>query len=180
MELDPRSVANVIIFAAKGRGKKLTNLSLQKILYFVHGRYLIEEGKPLLKGSFEAWQFGPVSLPVYEAFKHLGARPIETFAERRDVRSGAREQVPFPDDPALRQRIVDLSFPYLSLSPGRLIDLSHANGSPWDRVTRGAFGGRHFGLRITNDSIERYFRFHKISVGAIPEIGEPDEESPPD
>lgn len=179
MELDPRSVANLIISAATARGKKITNLSLQKILYFVHGRYLIEEGKPLVKGSFEAWQYGPVSLSVYESFKHLGSLPIETFAERRDVRTGRTERVPVPSDPDLRQKIVDLSFPYLSLSPGRLVDLSHANGSPWDRVTKSSIGGRQFGMRITNESIKSYFRFHKIAIGADPAIGEPNEESPP-
>jgi uncharacterized phage-associated protein len=179
MELDPRSVANLIILTAKERRKKITNLSLQKILYFVHGRYLIEEGQPLLKGSFEAWQYGPVSLAVYEAFKHLGSQGIETLAERRDIRTGETEPVPLPSDPELCQKIVDLSFPYLSLSAGRLVDLSHARGSPWDRVTRGDHGERHFGLRITNETIEQYFRFHKIAISADPVAGEPNEESPP-
>lgn len=180
MELDPRSVANLIILEAKDRNRRLTNLSLQKILYFVHGRYLIEEGRPLISGSFEAWQYGPVSLPVYDAFKHLGAEVIETFAERRDIRTGLTEPVPVPSEPALRQKIVDLAFPYLSLSSGRLVDLSHAKGSPWDRATIGNAGGRQFGLRISNSSIEQFFKFHKIAIGADPAIGEPDEESPPD
>jgi len=179
MELDPRSVANLIILAAKERRKTITNLSLQKILYFVHGRYLIEEGEPLLRGSFEAWQYGPVSLSVYDAFKHLGSQNIETYAERRNVRTGEIELVPPPSDPDLRQRIVDLSFPYLSLSAGRLVDLSHAKGSPWDRVTQDSRGERHFGLRITNETIEKYFRFHKIAVSVDPVAGEPNEESPP-
>lgn len=179
MELDPRSVANVIISEALRRSIRITNLSLQKILFFVHGRFLLERGEPLIKGSFEAWQYGPVSLPVYESFKHLGSSPIETFAERRDIRSGIKEIVPEPIELDICQKIVDLAVPYLSLSAGRLVELSHAKGSPWDIATAGDFGGRVYGLRITNHSIEANFRRHKVSISNLPRLGEPDEESPP-
>jgi uncharacterized phage-associated protein len=176
--LDPRSVANVIIQEAIRRGKPVTNLSLQKIMYFVHGRHLLETGTPLIFGTFEAWKYGPVSVPAYDAFKGFGSKPITALATKKDIRTGVISTVSLPDDIYLVKRITDLASPFIDLSAGRLVDLSHAPGSPWDRVTAGD-PDRVFGLRMTNKTITDYFRHHKIAVKATPRIGEPDEESPP-
>jgi uncharacterized phage-associated protein len=164
---------------AADRGIGISNLSLQKILYFVHGKFLVEEGTPLLAGSFEAWKYGPVNLPVYEAFKHFGADPITDRAMRRDIR--LKQVVPIAPiaDQSLRQRIANLAIPYLELSAGRLVDLSHAKHSPWDVATQNRNGQRSFGLRITNENISQNFRHHKVTIRETPEVGEPNEESSP-
>lgn len=179
MPLDPRSVANLILSEAKERKISLTNLALQKIIYFVHGKFLVEEGEPLIAGSFEAWQYGPVNLAVYDAFKHCGAGPISDLATKKDIRTGKIEEVELPSSFELRSKIADVAAHYLKLSAGRLVDLSHANGSPWDRATRGTNGQRSYGLRISNDNIRENFRYHKISIQSAPRIGEPNEESAP-
>ncbi len=179
VQLDPRSVANEILYLAMARKVNLTNLALQKILYFVHGRYLIENEEPLIKGSFEAWQFGPVSLPVYDAFKSFGPRYITKFAQKKNLITGNHEDVPRPELDDIRIKIRDLTYPYLTMSAGRLVELSHAPNSPWELVTRGTFGQRDFGLRISNENIIANFRHHKISIQSAPRAGEPDEESSP-
>ena len=179
MGLDPRSVANLMLDAADLRGSQVTNLSLQKILYFVHGRFLVEEGAPLIAGSFEAWQYGPVNLPVYDSFKRFGSGPITGRASRRDLASRKEFPAELPGDTELCQRIVDLAQPYFRLTAGRLVELSHAKNSPWDKVTKGPNGSRVFGLRITNENISENFRHHKVAVGEVPKIGEPNEESSP-
>lgn len=179
MDLDPRSVANLILEEAARRNSRITNLSLQKILYFVHGRFLVEGRGALVAGSFEAWQYGPVSLPVYEALKEFGASPITGRARRRHLITKKEEVVPVPDDPEVRERIIDYAAPFFRMSPGRLVELSHADNSPWDRITKGPDGERTFGLRITNKSIEDNFRHHKVAVNISPKFGEPHEESSP-
>ncbi|MEA3263326.1 MAG: DUF4065 domain-containing protein [Pseudomonadota bacterium] len=180
LPLDPRSVANLILDEAAIRGVKLTNLALQKILYFVHGRFLVEEQRPLVAGSFEAWQFGPVSLPVYEAFKHFGPNQIKDRAYKKNILTGELSPVEIPQDKNLKDRIVELAIPYLKMSPGRLVELSHASNSPWDQITGGTKRKREYGMRISNENILENFRFHKISVREFPRLGEPDEESTPD
>ena len=62
---DPRSIANLLLDEADRLAINITNLSLQKLLYFAHGLSLIEDGKPLVSGYFEAWQHGPVHPLVY-------------------------------------------------------------------------------------------------------------------
>lgn len=179
MDFDPRSVANLIIEEAVRRNARITNLALQKILYFVHGRFLVEGRGGLLAGSFEAWQYGPVSLSVYEAFKEFGSSPIESKAKRRHLLTKAEEIVPTPEDPEVCERIIEYATPFFSMTPGRLVDLSHADNGPWDKITRGPNGGRSFGLRITNKSIEENFRHHKVAIKNFPIAGEPHEESSP-
>ncbi len=49
---DPRAVANLMLEAAEEREIALTNLALQKLLYFAHALFLVEKKKPLLSGYF--------------------------------------------------------------------------------------------------------------------------------
>lgn len=179
MSLDPRSVANLVIEEAKLRGKPVTNLSLQKILYFIQGRYLIETAEPLMSGYFEAWQYGPVHPLIYDAFKYRGAEPLLEPALARDLVTGRSKPVDKPQDANQVEFIRDIAQAYLRLSAGRLVDLSHAKDSPWDVLTKAQDGSRSYGLRITDDIIKSRFKYHKVSVDRNPRVGEPDEESPP-
>ena len=47
----------------------ITNLKLNKLLYFSNIEYMLNNnGKPLFKEEFEAWRHGPVLKSVYETF----------------------------------------------------------------------------------------------------------------
>jgi uncharacterized phage-associated protein len=54
----------------------MTNMKLQKLLYYAQGRYLAEYGKPLFEEEIEAWSHGPVVPSVYRAFKDNGSEEI--------------------------------------------------------------------------------------------------------
>lgn len=177
--LDPRSVANAILTIAKENRIGVTQLSIQKIVYFMHGKSLIERGEPLVSGSFEAWPYGPVHPLLYETFKRFGADPISDPAQSRDLMTGSVHPVEEPQDDDIRLFIRESALTYLRMTPGRLIDLSHAPRSPWDQATKCDEGGRKYGMRISNLDIRNLFKFHKVSIGATPRIGEPNEESPP-
>ena len=66
---DPRAIANLMLDVADENGQQLSNLALQKLLYFAHATFLIETGSPLLGGFFEAWKYGPVHPGFYRSFK---------------------------------------------------------------------------------------------------------------
>ena len=63
--------------AADGGGELLTNLKLQKLLYYEQGFHLAYFGSPLFDEKIEAWQYGPVVPDVYNHFKHYGKNVIE-------------------------------------------------------------------------------------------------------
>ena len=177
--LDPRSVANLLVEFSNEIGRPVTPLSLQKILYFIHGQFLITTGEPLIEGYFEAWQYGPVHPLVYDAFKKFGSRIVDKSVDRRDLFTGVSISVDIPSDFALCSLIKEMARPYFMLSAGRLVDVSHARGSPWDVLTIQTDGSRSYGMRITDDKIRGLFKRHKVSVTSEPRVGEPDEESPP-
>ena len=55
----------------------ITNLKLQKLLYYAQGYYLAKQNEPLFKEDFLAWEHGPVVRKIYNKYKTNGARGIE-------------------------------------------------------------------------------------------------------
>ncbi|QEA34767.1 Panacea domain-containing protein [Weissella soli] len=81
LNFDPTAVANYIVEYANGKNKTITNLKLQKILFFVQAAFLTEQDSSLMDVKFSRWQYGPVAKDVYFNFKDRGAQPIIEKAE---------------------------------------------------------------------------------------------------
>lgn len=176
---DARIVANCIIELSQEYDQELTHLSLQKILYFTHGKHLIERESALVSGHFEAWQYGPVHPLIFSTFRNTRGEKITQKALKRDILTGAETELPKIEDKSTRLFIRVNAAQFLRLSAGRLVDLSHAAGSPWDVLTKRAGGSRVYGDRITNDTILRFFNRHIVSIRDQPLCGEPLDEQPP-
>jgi uncharacterized phage-associated protein len=159
-------------------GVDITNLALQKLLYFAHAIFLNETKKPLVGGYFEAWQYGPVHPTAYKAFRSAKSDPIRFRARGQDVLTGEPKPIPQPDSPAVRRLIQLVLNSYGRLSPGRLVDISHAKNSPWDFIVDKGRTSVAFGLRIPDTVILDRFKHHKVSIGAVPLAGEPSEDTP--
>jgi uncharacterized phage-associated protein len=159
-------------------GRPLTNLALQKLLYFVHGLFLVETKNPLVSGFFEAWTYGPVNPTAYKAFKTAGANPISFRASIRDPFTDDVITLPECADVEAVTRIRRIVCTYGSLTPGRLVELSHAKNAPWAYIVDKARTQTVLGLRIADDVIRERFRFHKVSIGGTPRYGEPREDAP--
>ena len=52
--------------AAEGNQELMSNLKLQKMLYYEQGFHLAAFDTPLFDENIEAWMFGPVVPEVYE------------------------------------------------------------------------------------------------------------------
>lgn len=57
-------------------GELMSNMKLQKMLYYQQGYHLAAFGTPLFNEDIEAWMYGPVVPCVYEHFKSHGAGGI--------------------------------------------------------------------------------------------------------
>lgn len=124
-----------------GRGDLMTNLRLQKLLYFAQGWHLQRYGRPLFDAAVEAWTYGPVVPSVYQIYKANGNRGIEG--------------VEAPDDDAFTpdefDLLMDVAREYFPYSTGYLVDLSHAPDSPWRRTQQSATA------TISQDLMRQYF-----------------------
>lgn len=176
---DPRAIANLMLDEAKRRGINISNLALQKLLYFAHGIFLTKTKRPLVSGYFEAWQYGPVHPSVYRAFKGSGSDAIEVRAVAKDPLTGKPRDLPLPTDEDVIDLIEEVVKRYGKLSPARLVDLSHAKGSPWDVIVDKARTDVAFGMRIPDNVILDRFQHHKVSVDANPRAGEPPSDDTP-
>ena len=149
---DVRAIANFVLSIAKERNATVTNLSLNKILYFVHAAYLQKFGQPLVSAKIEAWDHGPVFREIYHQFKEFGDRRISRAARKLDPTTGEYVEptvaLSQPQVAYLNDVVNDL----LNISAGRLVDMSHIKDGPWHQARYGN-GGINPGVEITNDLI---------------------------
>ena len=175
---DPRSIANAIIESAQRRGISVTNLSVQKLLYFAHAVSLAKYGQPLVKGVFEAWELGPVCRPVYDALKSYRAKPITDLIQRRDPLTGEVSTVSPPRDWRVLEHIDDILKSIGHLTPGQLVDLSHAPNGAWDEVWNKSKTSPTIGNRIHDKITVERFVFLKMPVRNGSRFGDIDEATP--
>ena len=69
-------VARYIIKYSNESKYIISNLKLQKLLYFVQAYFLIKKDKPAFSDKIEAWEFGPVIPTVYREFQLYGSGNI--------------------------------------------------------------------------------------------------------
>jgi uncharacterized phage-associated protein len=175
---DPRVIANYLLDVASQRGFAMTNLKLQKLLFFAHAISLTEHKTKLVSGYFEAWQYGPVHPTVYQAFKAAGPNPIDFRADSLDPVSRVRKPLPNLSESTTRDICDRVMTHFGRMSAGRLVDVTHAVGGPWHYVVSASETGANLGLRIPDEVIvERHGR-QKVSVTPTPRVGEPDEDTP--
>ncbi|RIE17683.1 Panacea domain-containing protein [Candidatus Cryosericum septentrionale] len=120
------SVAGYFIeLAAESDENDLTNLKLQKLLYFAQGKHLSQFDTPLFHDDIEAWKLGPVVRAVYSEYKKCGAFPITVFDGSP---TSASRNLPEPIKAFLKKRVWDK---YGKYSASYLVSLSHKQGGPW-------------------------------------------------
>jgi uncharacterized phage-associated protein len=100
-------------------GAAVSNLKLQKLIYYAKGFYQALNNSALFPEALEAWLHGPVVPSVYHAFKAYGSGPIEVV----DFDSSNLSH----DDLLFLTEIWDL---YGQFSAWRLREMSHGD-KPW-------------------------------------------------
>lgn len=138
---ESKTIANQFISLAMDSGG-LTHSKLQKLLYFSHAMSLATYGVPLVKDTFQAWPFGPVSVQLYLLLKERGKEKVkslfEDVVEKLDDRTKDLIQIVY-------NRVGENE-------DWELSDFSHSD-SPWKSVyVKGKSNP------ITNESIVNYYR----------------------
>jgi uncharacterized phage-associated protein len=153
---DARVVANYMLAHRRGR-ILLTNLSIQKLVFFSHGICLAAQGRALVRNEFEAWDHGPVVPALYDAFKSSRASPISRPAVWYDWEGDRFVEVPSElraADAAIVEVVVEV---YGHLSGLALSDLTHEIGTPWYAVRYPPQGTLFLNNRIPDELIRHYF-----------------------
>lgn len=125
MTYDARQVANWFVTRAQRDGKRLSIMSLLKLIYIAHGWHLETQNAPLFSNRIQAWQFGPVIPDVYKAFRRLGVDVKGTVP--------VPEAHFTPEEENLLNQVWDV---YGGLEAFQLSELTHVPGGPWDIATK--------------------------------------------
>ncbi|PAF50429.1 type II toxin-antitoxin system antitoxin SocA domain-containing protein [Helicobacter sp. 13S00477-4] len=118
-------VARYIINKCIELEKPISNLPLQKIIYFVHIGFLKKTGKQLITDKdFEAWQWGPVIRDVYHEYRIFGSNALSIPEEDSNLDLDKSEK-------EIVDKIIDES---TELPPWELVKRSHNPQGAWIKV----------------------------------------------
>ena len=108
----------------KKAGKPVTQLQIQKIMYFFEAYYMCEKNvDQLYECNFNAWMFGPVAIPLHKEYKIFEGRPIVLTEEKENIGNKIDEE---------KRKIMNYIFEVFGeLTPKQLVNLTHRVGSPW-------------------------------------------------
>lgn len=153
---DGRAIANFILDFCESNGRSVSNLALQKLVYFCHVWSLIQLNKPLIKHKFEAWEFGPVLPYLYREFKNFDRSPVRGRAMRLNPSNGKACVVEYAfDEETLRLLTTTIEF-YSRLRAGDLVELSHVEGGPWFKVWHHKTTVNP-GMKIADEAIQQFY-----------------------
>lgn len=122
----------------------LSNLKLQKLLYYAQGLHLGATGNLLFGDPIEAWDHGPVVPNVYHEFKEFDAGLLRLAPD---------DPFDFPDvDGDTTQFLIDVWDTYGGIAAWKLRNMTH-DEPPWSRTYRQ--GERHVVIPV--DSLKAHF-----------------------
>ena len=119
-------------------GDAISNMKLQKLLYYAQGFALAILGKPLFDDDFEKWTYGPVLPAVYNKYK--------VFCSEAIPRPEGASLQDYTDDE--RKLLDEVYYTFGQYSAWALSEMSHAT-KPWQDAELGSI--------ISKDSMKAYF-----------------------
>lgn len=152
---DVLDVSRFVINYSNEKGYGVSNLKLQKILYFIQAFFLLNKNEPCFDEDIEAWDFGPVVPKVYREYKRYGSCDIPTIKSYYDSSDfWNSERIKYRDDIINKydkELIMDVIDEFSDYSATALVQLTHKQ-KPW----RDAYKPYENRV-ITNESIRSYF-----------------------
>ena len=134
-------IANKIIINTDiDKGDIISNLKLQKMMYYLQGFNLAFFGEKLFEDDIEAWQYGPVVPNVYKHFKgsSKGAIVLNEGIDEIELDSDEQEN--------MFRQVMD---EYGKFNAIRLMEMTH-NEKPWKST--------NIGNIIDVDLMKTYFK----------------------
>lgn len=144
-----RAVARTTIEMAARKQMNVTNLTLQKLLYFSHGLMLASYDTPLIDDVFQAWKYGPVVEALYHDLKMFG--PAHIAPDNGFINLWPK----LSQDSEREHLVINTVLDQLGKMSGRqLVQFSHDPKGPWHTV----YESHKHSIEIPNEEIKKYFK----------------------
>lgn len=125
-------ISKYILCLAQSNGDTITNLKLQKLLYYAQAWFLVNnDNNKLFQDNIEAWQYGPVIPSVYNEYKKFGRLPINIDCNlENDFKNLCNNK---------KQYLNEFCEAFLRFSATELVGMTHLE-KPWqEAIKRGIY-----------------------------------------
>ena len=141
-------VADAIILFCNKHGDLITNLRLQKLLFYTQAWYLAlpEFDRPLFDDRIEAWIHGPAQPATYGRFKEFGYGPIKLEHTCSPVLSLS-----------IAKHLENVMAAYGHFTAFQLEQMTHAE-QPWLEARAGLAPDQPSSNIISHETMKRYYR----------------------
>lgn len=142
---DVLDVCRYIVHYCNEHGIALSNLKLQKLLYFIQAYFLCTTGSACFKENIEAWGLGPVVPKAYHEYKQYGSGEIpyvfpDPLYNRENIYEIDKKRI---------NKVLDRMAKYSAMY---LVQITHCAG-PWKDV----YVPNKKNIVIDNAAIKAYF-----------------------
>jgi len=103
----------------------MTNMRINKLMYFAQGWNLQRYGKPLFHADIKAWKYGPVVQSVYKRYQSFGRNIITECSPDFSMSNLSSNQI---------ELLLDVYNLYRKFSTAKLVEMSHEENTPWFRT----------------------------------------------
>ncbi|MDR2145228.1 MAG: DUF4065 domain-containing protein [Tannerella sp.] len=136
-------IANKILYVSSlpDTGEYISNMKLQKLLYYQQGFHLAYFDTPLFDDEIEAWMYGPVVPSVYERFEKFG---------KNGINNDNTNKIPIltDEEESLFNEVMETYGKYSAIG---LMNLTHSE-KPWKNTDIGV------GNIIAKNKMKSFFR----------------------
>ncbi len=154
-----KKIVDYFIALSNETGNLLSNLKLQKLLYYAQAWHLAYFETRLFEGTFQAWVHGPVLPEVYSELRHFGWRPIAKDSLNQEYIEHFCNEIVSPEQCELLQDVVD---EYFGLTAFELEKLTHSE-KPWQLARTGLAKDEPSDNIISDRSMIEYYKEFLVS-----------------
>jgi uncharacterized phage-associated protein len=144
--ISPSATADFLLTESRERGEILTNLKLQKLLYYAQAWYLALNDLPLFQEEMEAWVHGPVLPTQYYRFRSFQWKPIVQDIGRPTITTAGVEDH--------LNEIIDV----FGTETAVALELMTHNEQPWIEARGNLPPDANSTNRISKNSMRDYYR----------------------
>lgn len=160
MTYEALDVANYVVNYSIEQECPVSNLKLQKLLYYIQAASLVERQKPAFQDEISAWTYGPVVEPVYHRFKLYANCEIDKAVTERELHLFSLEAEPVAYDPASVIALADVGLihqvvdSYREKNALQMVAKTHGE-EPWKNAHQ---KGDNY---ISQQAIKDYYDLHQ-------------------
>ena len=148
--IDYKTLANYIIMKCNKDNKEISNLKLQKMVFYCQAYHIAKYREQLIDNKFEAWKHGAVLPALYNDYSYLGYNNKQKYEKKEydNIRSDLGEYLTGFLDKIINE--------FSDMTASEIRELNHSE-EPWKEARRGYEPDDSCNEIIKEDTIYKYY-----------------------